>query len=89
MIGQTIRNHREKEGMTQLELAQKLGYDSMQFVSLFERGLSKVPFKILGKCFVILNFPKAEQDKIINGMVMDYKTKIANDVTEGKLEAKG
>lgn len=84
MIGQTIRNHREKEGMTQLELAHKLGYDSMQFVSLFERGLSKVPFKVLGKCFVILNFSKKEQQEIVKGMVQEFRNRIVDEVVQGQ-----
>lgn len=84
MIGQTIRNHREKEGMTQLELAQKLGYESMQFVSLFERGLSKVPFKVLGKCFVILNFSKKEQQEIVKGMVQEFRNRIVDEVVQGQ-----
>ena len=42
-LGALAREYRIKANMTQLELANKLGYESMQFVSLFERGISKIP----------------------------------------------
>lgn len=88
MLGQTIREHREKAGLTQQQLANALGYDSMQFVSLFERGLSKVPFKVLGKCFVILNFSKKEQQQIVKGLVWEFRNKIVSDVVAGQEEIK-
>ena len=41
--GKLIRKHREKLGMTQLQLAKALGYEIPQFVSLCENEHSKVP----------------------------------------------
>lgn len=55
VIGEIIRKRREEVGMTQLELSDRLGYQSPQFVSLFERGLSKVPIETLGELSTILN----------------------------------
>lgn len=83
-IGLVIRAARLKQNMTQLELANALGYDSMQFVSLFERGLSKVPLKVLGKIFVILKFSNKEQKHIISGMIFDYKNHVAAEIEIGQ-----
>lgn len=44
-IGQILKEARKKKGLTQRQVANKLGYGSVQFVSLFERGLSKIPYK--------------------------------------------
>lgn len=41
--GKLIKKYREKKGMTQLELAKKLGYGIPQFISLMENEHSKVP----------------------------------------------
>lgn len=80
-IGLIIRKHREKKGMTQLELANKLGYDSMQFVSLFERGLSKVPYKVIGKLVVILGVP---EQKITTMLVKHYTIEVLKSIRSGK-----
>lgn len=64
-IGNIIRSHRQMKKMTQLELAKNLGYDSTQFVSLFERGLSKCPTKILGKLCTDLKINKRMVLKLI------------------------
>lgn len=80
-LGQLIREYRLKAGMTQLELSQKLGYDSMQFVSLFERGLSKVPLKVVGKLIVILNLPEA---KIKKHLIEQAENEIKSQIKEGK-----
>jgi len=64
-IGNIIRQHRQLKQVTQLELAKKLGYDSTQFISLFERGLSKCPTKILGKLCTDLKINKRMVLKII------------------------
>lgn len=65
VIGKIIRNARIKKNLTQLDLAKKLGYDSTQFVSLFERGLSKCPTKTLGKICKMLDIDKDDVFNII------------------------
>lgn len=84
VLGQIVKSARIKKGFTQLEVANKLGYDSMQFVSLFERGLSKIPMGTLGKLFVILNFPFRERRLIIKGLVMKYETDITDEIVQGE-----
>ena len=53
-LGNLIREFRVSSEWTQLQLAEKLGYDSAQFVSLFERGISKIPLETLGKLIILL-----------------------------------
>lgn len=74
-LGALVREYRHKKGLTQLELSQKLGYESMQFVSLFERGLSKIPLKVMGKLIVILGVP----EKKVKGIIFDH---VITDITE-------
>lgn len=75
-IGKILKDHRQIKHLTQLDLAKKLGYDSTQFVSLFERGLSKCPTKTLSKLCKILEIEK----KTIFLMLMDnYRTQLAKE----------
>lgn len=80
-LGHKIRKAREKKSMTQLELAKKLGYDSMQFVSLFERGLSKVPANVVGKLCEILNLSAVI---IENKLVREYRFELRAKIDEGR-----
>lgn len=78
-IGKFLRAKRIKAGMTQLEVSRLLGYDSMQFVSLFERGLSKVPMKALGQLSVIFGFsPFPILNQIIDAQKQEMKEEIFN-----------
>lgn len=79
-IGQTIRKYREMKGMTQLQVAEKLGYESTQFISLCERGLSKVPIETMGTLAVVLDIPKT---KLINVLVNDYKDQATKQFEAG------
>lgn len=80
-IGTMIRSARERQELTQLELANKLGYESMQFVSLIERGMSKAPLTVIGKLAVILGIPAK---KIENLLVEEYRNKVQTDIGVGK-----
>ncbi len=80
-LGALIREYRLKAGMTQLELSTALGYESMQFVSLFERGLSKVPLKVVGKLVVVLGLP---EKKVTKGLIEDGITVITGSISDGK-----
>ncbi|MEZ0393063.1 MAG: helix-turn-helix domain-containing protein [Pseudobdellovibrionaceae bacterium] len=46
-MGNFLREKREAKGLTQAQVALKLGYGSPQFISNIERGVSKVPLKSL------------------------------------------
>jgi len=58
-IGNQIRIHREKIGMTQMQLSKKLGYTTSQFISNIERGLCSLPEKKHSKITTILGIPEA------------------------------
>lgn len=54
-IGGRIKDAREKEGLKQIELAQKLHYSSPTFISLIEDGKRKVRIDDLEKIAKILH----------------------------------
>jgi transcriptional regulator with XRE-family HTH domain len=72
-LGETIKKARIKSGMTQLELSQKLGLSSSQFVSLFESGKSKVPLDTLNKCCEILGIKK---EPVVRFLIKNYEQKV-------------
>lgn len=80
-LGMLVREYRTKAGMTQYQLSQKLGYDSVQFVSLFERGLSKIPAKVLGKLVIILGIP---EKKVTKSLIDVYASELNDQISEGK-----
>ena len=80
-LGTLIRNYRQDKEMTQLDLAKKLGYDSTQFISLFERGVSKVPHNILGKLIVILGIP---EKMVLQILIKDYEASLKSEISAGK-----
>ncbi|MBL7557515.1 MAG: helix-turn-helix domain-containing protein [Bdellovibrionaceae bacterium] len=84
-LGTLIRNYRQDKEMTQLDLAKKLGYDSTQFISLFERGVSKVPHNILGKLIVILGIP---EKLVLQILIKDYETSLKSEISAGKKMAR-
>lgn len=83
-IGQTVRNYREKKNMTQLDLAKILGYETSQFVSLFERGLSKVPMEVLGQLVVILGIPEKNFKSLL---LKDFELDLSAKINTGKKAA--
>lgn len=78
-----MKDYREKAEISQLELSQKLGYGSAQFVSLIERGVSRVPIVTLGKLIVLLEIP---EKKVIKLLVNAYQNEIVSAINEGKGE---
>lgn len=84
-LGALIREYRVKKELTQLNLAEKLGYDSTQFVSLFERGLSKVPHNVLGQLIIILGIP---EKKVLDTLMKAYEVNLKFEISSGKKTAK-
>jgi len=78
-IGAKIRSHRVAIGLTQLQLSKQLGYDSMQFVSLFERGLSQVPAKKLNQVCSIL---KINKKSIADQIVKDFRENLLKEMSD-------
>ncbi len=64
-LSKFLKEHREKSGLTQSELADKLGYTNAQFVSNWERGLSAPPPKTISELVQILDLNQNALMKII------------------------
>lgn len=58
-----------KKVMSQTELAKKLNYQNGQWLSNVERGMCKVPKKLISKTSEILGVPK---EAILRAMTEDY-----------------
>mgnify|MGYP000962803213 CR=1 FL=1 len=68
---QYLKNKRVHSGLTQGEVATKLGYTSAQFVSNWERGLSLPPITTLKK---ICSLYKVNQDEMFH-LLVDHSVK--------------
>lgn len=71
------KEHRIRAGLTQKTVSEKLGYESAQFVSNWERGISHPPpkaFKMLCKFY---NLPYKEY---VDHFVMDQISSYENDL---------
>jgi len=64
-LGRWLKSWRVDAGLTQLDISQKLGYSSAQFVSDWERGVSAPPSEIVSKLIKVLGIPKVLFLKII------------------------
>ncbi len=82
-LGTLIKQCRIKSDLTQLELAEKLGYKTAQFISLMELDKSKIPPKTIGKLVTIINLPK---DRVVKIILNSYKENLESDIIKGLLE---
>ena len=80
-FGELIRIYRLKKGWTQLELAQALGFEKAQFISLIECNNSKCPLKVLGQMIVLLNIP---EKAIIECLKKSYVDSLIVEIEVGK-----
>lgn len=80
-LGTLVKEYRNKKEMTQLELSEKLGYDTPQFVSIIERGLAKVPLNVLGQLIVLLGIPERRVTKLLTTA---YQLEIQKEIASGK-----
>lgn len=85
LIGQMIKESRLKMGLSQLELAFKLGYDSPQQISLFERGLAKVPYATLGQLCGLIDLPER---KIMQLLVTDFTEELKAQFKSAKKQSR-
>lgn len=82
-LGTFLRKKRENSGLSQNELADKLGYQSGQVVSNWERGLQSPPFIILAKLSKILNISQSE---IVSFLLREQKRIYEDAFTGAKRE---
>ena len=54
-LGNILKTLREKAGLTQRDAASALGYNTSQFVSNWERGISEPPIKTIPKLARLYN----------------------------------
>lgn len=80
-LGQLIRVHRLKCGLTQAELANKLGYSIPQFISLMENGHSKIPLEVLGELISLLSIP---EKKVVDLLIESFKREAKMQIHLGK-----
>ncbi len=71
--------------MTQQELADKLKLGTAQFVSLFERGHSKVPLETLGQIVRLLDIPENKVKKIL---LSEYERELTSKIEMGRQKVK-
>lgn len=71
-VAKLIKGSREILGLTQKELAKKLGF-SDQFLGKIEKGLVSLPLKSARKIIKSLGF---SYDNLIDALVTDYENKI-------------
>lgn len=84
-LQEIIKQARIKKGLTQEDVAVKLGYTSTQFVSLFERGKSKVPHGTIGKLIVVLGLPQKKLEKLL---INEFRENLIKSISIGISEAK-
>lgn len=70
-LGLYLKRKRIEKGLTQSDVAGKLGYGSPQFISNIERGISSVPLKSLR---VIVEMYGLSADEVVN-ILLDEKRK--------------
>lgn len=77
MIGDYLRTKRLERGLSQVEVAKSLGYTSAQFVSNWERGISRPPITTILQLSKIYGIDLAELKQIyIDSELDDYRKAI-------------
>ena len=64
-LGIVLKKKRVEKGLTQMELAEHLGYTSPQFVSNWERGMCSPAFNALPTLAKVLSVGKKEMIDLI------------------------
>ncbi len=57
VLGEVLKEAREKRGLSQKEVSDKMGYGTAQFVSNWERGLSSPPIESLKSLAELYEMP--------------------------------
>lgn len=75
-LGLYLKERRVSSGLSQNNVADKLGYTSAQFVSNWERGLCSPPMDILNK---LIKLYKMDAKQLMKCMLEDTKRELAAD----------
>jgi transcriptional regulator with XRE-family HTH domain len=73
-----LKESRMAAGLTQTEVASKLGYSSAQFVSNWERGLSSPPIKTLAR---LIKIYKVNPNVVMELCLMPLKRELSRVLT--------
>lgn len=69
-FGEYLRTKREQAGLSQGSVSKSLGYQSPQFISNWERGISKPPARTLAK---IVRLYRLDREELIESLVQNTK----------------
>ncbi len=78
-LGTYLAEKRVRAGLSQREVAKKLGYSNPQFVSNFERGLCSPPFAKLKNLVEIYNIPVSEITELLIQIQRKILGRVFND----------
>lgn len=84
VLASFLRTHREQSGISQAEVAKKLGYSTPQFISNWERGLSAPPFNALKKLATLYKVDAEELFQVLLETKLDEVAKDMRDKFYGK-----
>lgn len=76
-----LKEKRIQAGLTQSEVAKKLGYSSPQFVSNWERGLANPPVFVLRD---LTKMYKVPVDQMFDLIVEDFKQELQRELSAGR-----
>lgn len=74
-LGKNLKDCRNKAGLTQKNVADRLGYSSAQFISNFERGIAAPPVKrirVLAKIY----YPHLDKKTVVEMYVAGIRKRI-------------
>ena len=78
-LGKYLKEKRLAVELSQAEVAKKLGYNSAQYISNFERGLCMPPLKKLRKLILMYNIePKIVYDMMLKAQERELSKIILN-----------
>jgi transcriptional regulator with XRE-family HTH domain len=84
-IARMIKEYRKKAKLTQEQLANKLGYECSQFVSMVEAAKAKPPHEMLGQLIFLIGLPEKE---VIEYLAKKFNADLKTQLEAGKLKGK-
>jgi transcriptional regulator with XRE-family HTH domain len=84
-LSEFLKNKRVEAGLTQSEVARKLGYSSPQFVSNWERGLANPPVFILKD---LTKMYKVPAEKMFDMLVDEVRESLHKEFYSSKSKRK-
>ncbi len=89
-LAQFLKEKRSQSGLSQKDVASKLGYSTSQFISNWERGISQPPIHTLRTLALMYNVAAEQMFNVLleNTMVQvqeDLKKKFYSDTPEARM----